>query len=108
MSKPTVYVLSTRELSAALVEKAAAEGVVIDNLSFIAIEPLSTFDLPGASAVVVFTSVNAVEAVKEGSWKVFCISGATRRKVVERFGEEAIAGVAESAALLAERIIREG
>ncbi len=110
MSKPIVYVLSTstRDLSAALVEKATAKGVVIDSLSFIAIEPMNAVDLPGPSSVVVFTSVNAVEAVKGSGWKIFCTSGATRRKVEERFGEAAIAGTADSAAELAATIAGEG
>ena len=111
MSKPIAYVLSTRELSAALVEKAAAKGVVIDSLSFIAIEPMKAVDLPGASAVVVFTSVNAAEAagaVDGSGWKIFCTSGATRHKVAKRFGEAAIAGTADSAAELAATIVGEG
>jgi uroporphyrinogen-III synthase len=108
MSKPIAYVLSTRELSAALVEKAAAKGVVIDSLAFIAIEPMKVVDLPGASAVVVFTSVNAVEAANGSGWKIFCTSGATRRKVVKRFGEAAIAGTADSAAELAATIVGKG
>jgi uroporphyrinogen-III synthase len=108
MSKPIAYMLSTRELSAALVEKAAAKGVVIDSLSFIAIEPMKAVDLPGASAVVVFTSVNAVEAVDGSGWKIFCTSGATRHKVAKRFGEAAIVGTADSAAELAATIVGEG
>lgn len=111
MSKPIAYVLCTRELSPALVEAAAVKGVVIDSLSFIAIEPLRSFEVPGAAEVVIFTSVNAVEAVEGvegGSWKIFCIEGATRRKAAERFGEAAIVATAGSAAELAEAIIREG
>jgi uroporphyrinogen-III synthase len=108
MSKPIAYVLSTRELSAALVEKAAAKGVVIDSLSFIAIEPMKAVELPAASAVVVFTSVNAAEAVDGSGWKIFCTSGATRRMVARRFGEAAIAGTADSAAELAATIVGEG
>ena len=108
MSKPIAYVLSTRELSPSLVERAAAAGVVIESLSFIAIEPMSAADLPMAPAVVVFTSANAVAAVEGSGWKIFCTAGATRRKVAERFGEAAIAGTAESAAELAETIIGEG
>ena len=108
MSKPVVYVLSTRELSAALVEKAAANGVVIDSLSFIAIEPIKVVELPGAPAVVVFTSVNAVEAAGGSGSRIFCTNGATRRKVAERFGEAAIAGTADSASELAAKIIGEG
>jgi uroporphyrinogen-III synthase len=108
MSKPIAYVLSTRELSAALMEKAAAKGVMIDILSFIAIEPMKAAEVPGASAVVVFTSVNAAEAVEGSGWKIFCTSGATRNKVAERFGETAIVGTGKSAAELAETIIGEG
>jgi uroporphyrinogen-III synthase len=101
-------VLCTRELSPALVETAALKGVVIDSLPFIAIEPLPSFQVPGPSSVAVFTSVNAVEAVEGGSWKIFCIEGNTRRKAAERFGEAAIVATAGSAAELAETIIREG
>lgn len=108
MSKPIAYVLCTRELSPALVEAAAVKGVVIDSLSFIEIEPLRSFQVPGPSEVAVFTSVNAVEAVEGGSWKIFCIEGATRRKAAERFGEAAIVATAGSAAELAETIVREG
>jgi uroporphyrinogen-III synthase len=108
MSKPIAYVLSTRELSAELVEKAAAKGVVIDSLSFIAIEPMHAVELPGPSAVVVFTSVNAAAAVEGSGWSIFCTGGATRRKVAERFGEAAIAGTADSAADLAATIVGEG
>ncbi len=108
MSKPLAYVLCTRELSPALVGAAAMKGVVIDSLSFIEIEPLRSFEVPGPSAVVVFTSANAVEAVEAGNWKIFCIEGATRRKAAERFGEAAIVATAGSAAELAETIIREG
>jgi uroporphyrinogen-III synthase len=60
--------------------------------------------------VVVFTSVNAVEAVKEGlvgvtpRWKIYCTGGATREAVADFFGEPAIAGTADSAGSLAELI----
>jgi uroporphyrinogen-III synthase len=111
MSNPIAYVLSTRELSPSLVEKAAAAGVVIESLSFIATEPMKAVEVPEASAVVVFTSGNAVEAIDGASgrgWKIFCTAGATRRKVAERFGETAISGTAESAAELAKTIIGEG
>jgi uroporphyrinogen-III synthase len=108
MSKPIAYVLCTRELSPALVEAAAVKGVVIDTLSFIAIEPLRAFQVPEPAGVAIFTSVNAVEAVEGGNWKIFCIEGATRRKAAERFGEAAIVATAGSAAELAETIIREG
>jgi uroporphyrinogen-III synthase len=111
MSKPIAYVLSTRELSPSLVEKAAAAGVVIDSLSFIATEALEVGEVPARPSTVVFTSGNAVEAIEgaigEG-WKIFCTAGATRRTVAERFGETAIVGTAESAAALAETIIGEG
>lgn len=110
MQIPTPYVLSTRALAASLIDEAAAKGVRIDIRSFIAIEPLKggVGELGKRSLTAVFTSGNAVAAIEEGgdNWKVYCIGQETRRKAVERFGEGAIAGVANSAKTLAEEIIR--
>jgi uroporphyrinogen-III synthase len=119
MSISRAYVLSTRPLSEVLLEEAAAKGVTIDVVSFIGTTRLQDETLSKRLAelvkqpvTAVFASVNAVTAIEgkeRPDWKIFCISGATRRAAEERFGREAIVAVADSAKELAAVIIgREG
>jgi uroporphyrinogen-III synthase len=116
MSVTLAYVLSTRTLSAALIEEAATKGITIDVAPFINTEKLEDktvslqlAELAKRPVTAIFTSTNAVTAMekKTGSpnWKIFCLSGATHRAAAERFGENRIAGVADSAKELAEAII---
>jgi uroporphyrinogen-III synthase len=110
MSDPDIRVLSTRPLPAALIESAREKGIAIDVIPFIAIETTADEELlrtlKQRRMTVVFTSANAVEAVGAAKdWKIFCLSGATRKAAAENFGEEAIVGVADSAARLAQKII---
>ncbi|MBN9382860.1 MAG: uroporphyrinogen-III synthase [Chitinophagaceae bacterium] len=122
MSRP-VRILSTRPLEAALIEQAAEKGIIIDVIPFIVTSFVkSEKDARQMQAlalrpqVAIFTSGNAVEAVagllqQQGMpgqlpWKIFCISGATRRQVQEQFGEETIAGTAPSAEQLAGVILQ--
>lgn len=118
MCASIAYVLSTRPLSAIVIAEAASKGVMIDALPFIRIDKLreekltrQLAELSHRSLTAVFTSTNAVTAIElpHGSpdWKVYCISGATRRAVTDRFGEHAIAGTADSAKELAEEIVRQ-
>src|SRR5579883_1724138 len=94
------YVLWTRPLSPALVDTAAAKGVIIDSLPFIAVEPVGEGReaLPEQPLTAVFTSANAVAALEKGSpnWKIFCLDGATKRQVAEHFDDAAIAATAGS------------
>lgn len=112
--------LSTRPLSDELINNAASRGVDITELSFIDVAPIETTEVLEEikesllmSATIVFTSMNAVEAVAnvlEGhqpDWQIYCIGHATRELVEIFFGEEAIAGTAESAIALADRIIED-
>lgn len=127
MSASIIYVLSTRPLSAASIEEAAAKGIAIDVLPFIGTEQVQDEKLTGLlgesikrSLSAVFTSTNAVTAVAAGitpldgriaagsGWKIFCIEGATQRAVADRFGEAAIAGTGATARELAAEIIRHG
>jgi len=119
MAAPSIYLLSTAALPLELIEEAAATGIVIDTLDFIALEMVIDAEigarikaLGDLRLTVVFTSVNAVDAVKNWltavpDWRIFCIGGATRRAVADYFGEAAISGTAESAAALAEEMTRE-
>jgi len=116
----TQYLLATQPLPESLVFNAALRGVMIDSLSFIATEPVKDDVLSDRIAelkrryiAAVFTSVNAVEAVcalgKGGEdWTIYCTGGATRGAVAKCFGEETIAGVADTAKGLAEELIRSG
>jgi uroporphyrinogen-III synthase len=126
MTTQPIHLLSTRPLPGRLIEQAAEEGIVLDTLSFISTTPVADEalggrirDLAGSPLVAIFTSMNAVEAVNDWlqpgpgaktpftqpPWRIFCIGEATRRLVAAHFGAAAIAGTAESAKSLAEKII---
>jgi len=121
MSRP-IRILSTRALDAALIGQAQASGISIDIASFIETTPVreailaqQVQTLAGESLVVIFTSMNAVEAVvnmfagaRVVSWKIFCIGAATRKLVEKHFGDASIAGMAPSAAALARVVIDAG
>jgi len=127
--QPT-YLLSTGPLPAELIEEAAAKGIVLDTMAFISTETVPDEEmgtrirvLGDRQLIAIFTSTNAVEAVKRwmdraavGSdvgvaamrapdWRIFCIEGATRQAVADYFGEAAIAGTAGSATALAEVVM---
>jgi uroporphyrinogen-III synthase len=116
----TAYVLATQILPESLVFEAAARGVMIDSLSFIATEHIKDdalsqqiAELKARPIVAVFTSVNSVEAVSEideggGAWTIFCTGRATRGAVEAKFGEETVAGTADTAKGLAEELVRSG
>lgn len=112
-----VPILCTRPLPSVLLEEAANAGIAIDELSFIetesilSVEVQQEIDLAATEiAVVVFTSMNAVEAVTtfldghQPEWSIYSIGTATARLVKAYFGEERIAGTANDAASLAELI----
>jgi uroporphyrinogen-III synthase len=119
MATPSIYLLSTAALPPELVEEAAQKGMMLEAEAYISIEPVADEalgtrirELGRQPLTAIFTSTNAVEAVKRwtGSgaaaagapdWRIFCIEGATRRAVADYFGEAAIAGTAESATTLA-------
>jgi uroporphyrinogen-III synthase len=62
-------------------------------------------------AVVVFTSMNAVEAVaayltdEQPNWKIYCIGVTTQQLVQKHFGAHTIVGVADNASTLAQKIV---
>jgi uroporphyrinogen-III synthase len=116
MTTQPIYLLSTGSLLAETIKQMAAQDIILDVLSFIATERVADEDVQELAVqplVAVFTSVNALEAVKEGlagmkpRWKIYCTSGATRQGVTDYFGRTAVAGTAESARALAELIRRE-
>jgi uroporphyrinogen-III synthase len=121
MEQNNISILCTRPLPASLVEEAAANGIVIDELSFIETESILSVEVQQeielASteiATVVFTSMNAVDAVTvfldghQPDWSIYSIGTATARLIKAYFGEERIAGTASDAASLAELIAEDG
>lgn len=117
MQQNSIDILCTRPLTAALAEKAAEAGLAVDEISFIETESILSVEVQQEIelvsteiATVVFTSMNAVDAVTtfldghQPEWMIYCIGTATARLIREYFGEERIAGTADDAAALAERI----
>lgn len=130
MPRPVSWILSTRPVEAELLGEAAEQGIILDDLSFIETRPVREAELgvkirelARRSLVAIFTSMNAVEAVADWlrgnpeekgdshmdlvptPWKIFCIGSATRQRVAGAFGEDKIAGTADSAGALAEVIL---
>jgi uroporphyrinogen-III synthase len=108
-------------LDQSLVEEARRNNLEIDIMSFIETTPVRDIVLEKEienalhqTAVVVFTSMNAVDAVasrlkeQKPDWKIFCIGYTTRQLAENYFGKQSIAGIANSASELAEVIADEG
>jgi uroporphyrinogen-III synthase len=119
MSYPEIHILSTKQLDQQLKEDAGSKNILIDERSFINIEPASQEKVKqliattGSDAVVVFTSSNAAEIVGRQvnsidiNWKIFSLGFATRETVSSFFGEKNIAGTADNAGQLSDLIISE-
>ncbi|HYF32886.1 MAG TPA: uroporphyrinogen-III synthase [Chitinophagaceae bacterium] len=115
----TTHILSTRPLADKVLHEAAAEGIVIDVISFIRTEGCAEKEASEVNSLyqqdttVIFTSMNAVEAVAalkdshQPRWKIYCIGEATARLVKQHFGAGAIAGTADSGQELAEVIMQQ-
>ena len=120
MQQNKIPILCTRPLPSSLINEAAAAGIAIDELSFIETESILSVEVQQEIelaateiATVVFTSMNAVDAVTifldghQPEWMIYSIGTATGRLVKEYFGEERIAGTANDASALAELIAEE-
>ncbi len=112
-----VSILSTVALDQRLIDKAAEQGVLIVGVSFIQVAAIENADIKEEVAdlcsrtiAAVFTSANAVRAISQTTkafqpvWNIYCIGHATRLAVLEIFPAEAIKGMANDAAGLAEII----
>jgi len=120
MQETKRYILCTRPLAKDIILEAAKRNVVIEELSFIDTYPIETKDvtdrvkeLAGQECTVVFTSMNAVEAVaaqvKDGvNWKVYCIGNTTKKLIEERLSSVIIIATGENAERLAERLVDDG
>jgi uroporphyrinogen-III synthase len=120
MPENKIHILSTRPLNKSLVQEANAGGISIDELSFIeteAIQDIATQqEIEQAylqSSTVVFTSMNAVDAVvawQDGQlpdWVIYCMGNTTKQKLKENYGDHSVVGTANNAAELAELIAEE-
>ncbi len=121
MQQNNITILSTRPLPAFIIDDAAAQGIEIDTVSFIETTAIQSIEVQQEienallqSVTVVFTSMNAVEAVAEymsdemPDWAVYCIGQTTQQLVKKYFGDYSIAGTADNASALAELIVAEG
>ncbi len=120
MQQNKINILSTRPLDQSLINKAAEQNIFIDCVSFIETEIINNDSLKEniinfskTKSTIVFTSMNAVDAVVfylnniKPDWKFFCIGHATQALIIKYFGENSIAGKADSASTLADVIINE-
>jgi uroporphyrinogen-III synthase len=120
MQQNKITILSTRPLQASLIDEAAAQGIEIDTQSFIETEAIQSIEVQQEieqvllqSASVVFTSMNAVEAVAEymneemPDWIIYCMGQTTQELVKKYFGENSIGGTADNASALAELVAEE-
>ncbi|MBS1607797.1 MAG: uroporphyrinogen-III synthase [Bacteroidetes bacterium] len=120
MPENKIEILCTRPVNDELIQEAFRNDIIVDVIPFIETEPIETVEVQQEieqayiqSATIVFTSMNAVEAVgayledQEPEWRIYCIGNTTKQLVAEYFGEEKIYGTAASAAELAELIVEE-
>ncbi|MEO6720618.1 MAG: uroporphyrinogen-III synthase [Ferruginibacter sp.] len=116
-----INILCTRPLSASLINEVRDQGIDIDESEFIRTEPIQSIEVQQEieqafllNVPVVFTSMNAVEAVayyqeeNQPEWDIYSIGHTTNKLVSKYFGEERIAGTADDAESLAELIVEEG
>lgn len=114
------HLLSTRPLPKTVHEEGAKKNVIIEELSFIATQPIEDDELfqkikaiAAEQHYVVFTSMSAVEAVaaqinETPAWKIYCIGNTTRKLIEEKWGADKIIATAENAQRLGERLIDDG
>lgn len=114
----TISILCTASIEPALIEKARGMNIELDSIPFIQTVPCMPVEmqeditrLSGTQATIIFTSVQAVEAVsaqlagRNPEWKIFCIAHLTQQAVIKYFGADCIEGTADNAAALADTII---
>src|SRR5579872_6650416 len=104
MTGQMIYLLATGPIPAEMPEEARQRGVLLESMEFIRIENLAGVpeikQLLDQPLTVVFTSVNAVDAVGKElnghvpDWRVYCIDGATCAAVGALFGKNVVVGTA--------------
>ncbi len=121
MRESKIAILSTRPLSATTINDVAAK-VTIDVVSFIETKNIigdvianKINEIAKQKATIVFTSMNAAEAVihqlsknkLQPDWNFYCLGTNTKKIVADYFGEKKISGIANNANDLAEEIIKQ-
>jgi uroporphyrinogen-III synthase len=117
MAGNPIHILCTRPVDNALIEDAAVKGFHVDVIEYINTVPITNNTLVSkATSIastkcnVIFTSMNAVDAVKEmigeakPEWNIFCMGNTTKQLVIKYFGEETIKGTGINATDLANTI----
>jgi uroporphyrinogen-III synthase len=120
MQPSKISILSTRPVNESLIEAALQQNIETDVLSFIETAAIQSIEVQQEieqvllqSATVIFTSMNAVEAVADElhdqlpNWNIYSIGTTTSELVKQYFGEKSLAGTADSAAALATLIAAE-
>ena len=120
MVENKIKILSTRTLNGELLHKTVLQDMDVEADTFIKIIPdvsqeTAAFiqSLALQPAAVIFTSVNAVNAVTARltvapPWKIFSIGGATKDALQHFFDASSIVASAKNATLLSEKIIAYG
>ncbi len=114
----SISILCTRPLEERLVEEARINSIDIDIIPFIETEPIESVEVQqeieyvlSLQTTVVFTSMNAVEAVaanmieEQPAWKIYCIGFTTTALIRKLFPFSEIVATADNAADLAALIV---
>ncbi|MES2881664.1 MAG: uroporphyrinogen-III synthase [Bacteroidota bacterium] len=117
VEKYNQYILTTRPIAKSIVDEAAAHNIFLEEMSFIDTKPLLDVEVlekikasAAISTAVVFTSMNAVEAVAAQiktrvNWRVYCMGNTTKKLVAEKLSSAEIAGIGDNAEALAQEVI---
>ena len=118
MHDNSIQILCTRPIETFLKEALKEEQIIIEEIAFIETTPITNEITISAieqaileKATIIFTSMNAVEAVadrienKNLQWNIYCIGTTTNELVKNYFGAQSIAGTADSAAALARLMV---
>ncbi|MFY7899050.1 MAG: uroporphyrinogen-III synthase [Chitinophagaceae bacterium] len=118
MLNNSIQILSTRPLDASITSLASEKGIQITCLSFI--DTVVTINAPMQQhiqqlsqevATVVFTSMNAADAVIASlqnavpKWNIYCMGGTTKKNIATFFGQQSIKAIGNNAIDLASKII---
>ena len=91
MEQNKITILSTRPLNKSLIKEAKEQGIYIEVVPFIETEAIQSVEVQQEielalleSATIVFTSMNAVEAVadyvidEQPDWEIYCMGNTTQ------------------------------
>jgi uroporphyrinogen-III synthase len=118
MPEHNIKILCTRPVNASLIEEARKRNITLDIVPFIETEPLQTIEVQQEVeqaaiqvATVVFTSMNAVEAVTNmldshvPEWRIYSMGYKTKQLIEAYFGAGTVTGSSDNASALADLII---